>query len=683
MSRPRLLAWSVILVALVTGGLLLAFKGTAPANDDPTADLPAGVESATVAELVAGLPSGDQSPAVIVYSRGGEPLTAADRAAVSDDADAFADVALGGRVVPPVFSKGKDAAFVVVPLASEGGDAEGITQAVDDLRATVADGLPDGLTGQVTGAAGFQADLGAVFDGADVNLLLSTVIVVAVLLLITYRSPVLWIVPLAVIGFADQVAASLFTVLTRVTGLDIADGATTGIASVLVFGAGTNYALLIVARYREELRRTEDRFAAMASAWRSAGPAILASASTVVLSLLTLLAAVLPFNRNVGIAGAIGIAVALAFALVVLPAALVLCGRWLFWPFIPRVGSEDPARSGFWAKTAGRVAARPAAFLAAGAAVLVALSVGLTTLSFGLQQTDQFRQATESVDGQKTLARYFEAGASQPLTVTTTVADQQRVAEVAKSTPGVSSAMPAEAAGKASSDVATVSVVLEAEPGSADSDAAIDALRGDLDAVSTDALVGGQVAEDLDTKDAAARDVRVVVPLVLLVVALVLGLLLRSVVASALLILTVIASFFAALGASSWAFTHLLGYEALDYTVPLLAFLFLVALGVDYNIFLTARAREEAARLGTREGMVVSLAVTGGVITSAGILLAAVFTVLGVLPLVLLGQIGVIVGVGVVLDTLLVRSILVPALVELVGPRFWWPSRPDDARPVD
>jgi RND superfamily putative drug exporter len=671
LARPWV-AWTVITVGLVASALVLALRGTAD-ESGVTSALPASAESRQVAEIAKSLPSADETLALVVYTRGDAALEDRDRTAIEADLEEFRDVAGVRRVAPPSYSREGAAALTVVSL-SVGSADDAVVEPVEELRQIAAIGLPRGLDAALTGPAGFEADISAVFDGADVNLLITTVVVVAVLLLVTYRSPVLWLVPLAVIAIADQVAASIFTITSRATDVEIADGATTGIASILVFGAGTNYALLLVARYREELRGHEDRFVAMRAALRSAGPSILASGGTVVLSLVTLLAAELPFNRNVGIAGAIGIVIALIFALVLLPAVLVVFGRWLFWPFVPRVGTPDPAKTGFWARVGRWVASRPAAFLTAGTLLLVLLATGLTTTTFGLAQNEQFRSSPESVSGAEKLAEYFEAGSTQPLTIATRPATVAQVLRVARETPGVASVRPAEQSG----GVATVSVVLEYPPGTDRSDDTIQALRANLDEVSTATLVGGEAAEDLDARDSAWRDLRVVVPLVLAVVAMVLGLLLRSAVAAALLIVTVVASFFAALGAGSVVF-ELLGYPALDYTVPLLSFLFLVALGVDYNIFLTARAREETAELGTVRGMRLALAVTGGVITSAGILLASVFTVLGVLPLVLLGQIGIIVGLGVVLDTLVVRSLLVPAIVTMAGARFWWPSRPDGA----
>ena len=667
MRFSRWLAWGVLAVAIVVTSVVLSLRGSS--SEAETNDLPSDAEAERVASQIDDLPGGDRSSAVVVYSRGGQSLTETDLQTIREDVRAFSDLA-SGRVIGPTPSSEKQAATVVVPFETSG-DNDALESHVEDLRAEVERDLPDGLSGEVTGAAAFAADLGKVFEGADVRLLGATVLVVALLLLITYRSPFLWIVPLVVVGAGDQVAASAINILAR-AGLPVGDPSTSGIASVLVFGAGTNYALLLVARYREALRQHEDRFVAMRAALRSAAPAIAASAGTVGVSLLMLLAATLPFNRAIGIAGALGIAIALLYGLVVLPAALVVFGRWLFWPFVPHVGTSDPTKSGLWSRIANAVTSRPRRTLVAGFIVLAALATGLATMETGLSQTEQFRAEPESVQGQQTLDRFFESGASQPLTITTDADTAKQTADVAADTPGVADVRP----DRGSDELATFSVVVDAPPGTPASDDTIRGLRDALDQVSTDTLVGGQAAADYDTAVAAEHDQSVVIPLVLVVVAIFLGVLLRSICAPVLLIATVVASYFSALGSGWLVFRYVLDYPALDVQVSLLAFLFLVALGVDYNIFLVTRARQEAVVDGTRRGIVTALSVTGGVITAAGILLAAVFTVLGVLPLVLLGQLGAIVGIGVLLDTLVVRTLVVPALIQLVGERFWWPSRP-------
>ncbi|MDI6100808.1 MMPL family transporter [Actinoplanes sp. NEAU-A12] len=651
-------AWATLLLALLLGGLVLGFAGTTETDNDPASSLPASAESTRVAELQRELPSGRTNPALIVVAKGGAALT---------DADLVTVAGLG----QPIFSGDRRAALVTVTLPATG-DADVTSQAVADLRAKASTGLPSGVTAQVTGGAGFSADLSNSFSGANTRLLLVTVVVVTILLLLTYRSPILWVVPLFVVGFADQLAAKVIALLSQHTDLAI-NGSTAGIVTVLVFGAGTDYALLLISRYREELHRYENRFEAMAKALRGAGPAIAASAGTVILALLTLMLASLKSNTALGISAAAGVAIAAVFALVVLPAALVICGRTLFWPFIPRVGragAEDGR--GFWARVGRTVVRRPVTVTAASMAVLGLLALGGLGTKVGLSQTEQFRVEAESVQGLETLSRYFPAGAAGPAVVLAEPAKAEQVLATVTGTEGVAQARIAE---QTASRV-SINAVLEAAPDTAEAFDTIRALRTGLDG---EALVGGTVATALDTRDAARRDLAVIVPVILAVVFLVLVALLRALVAPILLMITVVLSFVASLGAGSWLFRNVFDYPALDNSVPLFSFLFLVALGVDYNIFLVTRAKEETATRGTKDGMVHALAVTGAVITSAGILLAAVFAVLGVLPVVTLTQIGVIVGIGVLLDTLLVRTVLVPALATLTGDRFWWPGRPQDS----
>ncbi|MFF4652233.1 MMPL family transporter [Streptomyces sp. NPDC001380] len=681
--RLRGAAWLVLLLTAL--GLGAAFTlGPADATTTATtgSGLPASSQSAQVSRIVGTLPSGAVAPALVVYSNAdGTPLTAPQRAQIEQRAVPLGRLGLGGAPARAAYAKDR-VATVAVPLRSGVGDDENAAR-IDTIRRTASQGLQAPLRAQVTGGPAFSADLGKVFDGADTTLLLVTASVVALLLLVTYRSPLLWVVPLLVVGAGDRLASVLVGVLAPIAGVDV-DAASAGILSVLVFGAGTDYALLLVSRYRDELHLEGDRFRAMARAWRGTAPAVLASGTTVVLSLLTLLAAELTGNRGLGFAGAVGILTAMLCGLVVLPAALVLPGRGIFWPFVPRVGDPVTAdRRGGWARLGRAVARRPAAVTAAGTAVLVLLASGALGLHTGLSQNDSFRSRPEAVLGQETLQSVLPAGAGDPLTVVSASAAADEVVRAARGVPGVAQVTPGERTARH----AAAEVVLEDAAGTRASDAAIARLRGRLAEVPrADALVGGTTAETYDVARATARDTRVVVPLVLAIVLVVLVVLLRALVAPLLLVLTVIASYFAALGASWTLFRTVYDFPALDAGVPLLSFLFLVALGVDYNIFLIARTREDTlAGHGTRAAVLRALASTGGVITSAGILLAAVFAVLGVLPLITLTQIGVIVGVGVLLDTLLVRTVLVPALVLLTGRRFWWPGRPEEAarRPSD
>ncbi|MCX5121503.1 efflux RND transporter permease subunit [Micromonospora sp. NBC_00362] len=681
-ARGRLAAWLTVAAAIVVGAAV--FGTPQPDNPAPVSatGLSAQWQSTQVQRLQDQLPSSDVQPAIVVISRGdGGALSEADRATVGARADGLRRFAVGGQVSPAQISPDGAVALVAVPLDTAGGQ-EVVTDAVTQLRATLAD-LPDGLTAEVTGSPAFTADLSSVFDGADVTLLMVTAAVVALLLLITYRSPFLWIVPLVVVAATEQLTLRAVDVIVPGVGINLQQGQVTGIASVLVFGAATDYALLLIARYREELRREEDRFAAMRAALRRTAEPILASGGTVVLGVLTLLLSEQETNRALAVACATGVVFAMLSALFVLPAVLVLFGRGLFWPFVPRVGG--PVREGrLWGRLGAAVQRRPVVVATLATVLLGGLALGGLGIRTGLSETEQFRAEPEAVTGAQTLARAFPAGSTQPVAVITTPAAVRAVTDAATAVPGVASARP----GDAGAAVAQVDVVLDAEPGTTASDRAIEALRAAVAAVPdsappaaaggdapSGAIVGGSVAATYDSDEANDRDLRLILPIILLLVGAVLVLLLRGLLAPLLLVLTVIASYFASLGAAWLLFDHVLGFPALDSGVLLLAFVFLVALGVDYNIFLVTRAREDARSAGTRAGMLSALRVTGGVITSAGVLLAAVFAVLGVLPLITLTQIGIIVCIGVLLDTLLVRTVLVPALAFLLGDRFWWPGR--------
>lgn len=676
----RRTSWIVLVVAGLLAGGIFALGSGSEGELSPGVGLPDSAESSRATALQETLDGADSTSALLVFSRDGDVLSDADLAAVVERSEDLADLAAGGFVPPPTVSDDGTTALLALPLDVLE-DAGEQAERADELREIANAGLPNGLEALLTGAEGFAVDIAAVFEGADFTLLLTTVIVVAVLLLVTYRSPWLWLVPLVVVGTADGLAGVVATRVSALFGIAL-DASVTGILSVLVFGAGTNYALLLIARYRDELRVFEDRHEAMARALRGAGPAIIASGGTVVLSLLTLVFAELAGNRALGIACATGVVIAMIFATVVLPAALVQFGRGLFWPYIPRVGSEGSMNRGLWRGLGVRVARKPAVVATIGVLLLGALALGGTQLRVGLAQTEQFTAVPEAVVGQELIADAFSAGSGSPVVVIAEADAAERVAEIADDTDGVESVTVGETDG----EITQLSVVLDAAAETPESFATVEALRAafaDLVGTSVDgdaiddavALVGGLDAQSLDVRDAQERDQALVIPLILGLVFLVLVILLRALVAPLLLLATVVASFFASLGASWLLFDSLFGFPAVDTNVVLFSFLFLVALGVDYNIFLVTRAREEAFTHGTREGMIRALAATGGVITSAGILLAAVFAVLGVLPLITLTQIGIIVCIGVLLDTLLVRTVIVPALAFLTGERFWWPGR--------
>ncbi|MEO7068944.1 MAG: MMPL family transporter [Nostocoides sp.] len=663
-------AWLTLVLGLLLAlGVIGGLSGAKGSVGNDTA--PAASESAHVAELAAQFPDNRVQSVLLVITRADRsPLTATDQTAAAALGSAVA-TAPGHPSSPPLTSRDGLAAMVQVPIETSVDNAENAAT-ITSIRNLVHANAPADLKVQVTGGPAFGADIATAFDGANVTLLLVTVGIVALLLLLTYRSPVLWLVPLTVVALADQVAA----VVTKALGSALDLQFDTGIVSVLVFGAGTNYALLLISRYREELRHTADHRSALAAAWRATTPAILASNATVVVGLATLALAVIPGTHGLGIASAVGVLVALAAVLLVLPAVLAMCGRRVFWPFVPRVGEEDRSRQSVWGRSATAVMRRPAAVVGAGLALLAVLASGLLGTHVGLAQTERFRVASESATGLEVLGEHFPAGAAQPLLVVTHADQVEQVRMSVAAVPGVTSAQPTDQRTTgATPQLVGVSVVLNAEPGTADARALVAAVRDAAHAVpGADALVGGQQATDVDARAGTSRDLWLIAPIILLVSALVLIALTRSLVAPVLLLGINALSALATIGAGAWIGRHLFDWPALDLQVPLLSFLFLVALGIDYTIFLVHRARAEARAHGTREGMVRAVAGTGGVITSAGIVLAAVFAALGVLPLVTLGQLGLIVGLGVVLDTFFVRTVLVPAVFGLLGDRIWWPS---------
>ena len=653
--------------SLLAAALTIGLIGPAERTPALTDALPQGAQSTAAAELAQRLPQASTQAAIILFSRKGN-LTPADLAFAGER---MAALGAGAPVIPS-----SDGSAAIGTVEVDEPDATGTAEAVGELRTQAKAGAPAGLSVQVTGPAAVQADLAAVFDGANTRLLLATAGVVALLLVITYRSPVLWLIPLTVVGLADQLAATVATRVLKATGVAW-DESTIGILSVLVFGAGTDYALLLISRYRDELRRHPDRRVAMSSAVVRTAEAIGASAATVFVGLLTLLLSLFPATRGLGLACAIGVLVAAAFVLFVLPAVLVVFGRWIFWPKTPHAGESALVDSqSVWRRIGDRVAHRPAAYALIAVAVLAAAGANLLRIDTGLSDADQFLSKPEAIAASERLARSFPAGSADPTRVITTAAPETVMAAVA-AVPGVDTARIA----RSGDGVTQIDAVLSAAPGS---DAARASVRDLRTAVSgfDETYVGGSEATALDRQSATTRDRLLILPVILALVLLALIGLLRSIVAPIILVSTVVLTYFSSLGLSWLLFTQVLGFERLDEGVPLLSFVFLVALGVDYNIFLVTRAREEARTHGSRQGMLRALAATGGVITSAGILLAAVFAVLGVLPLVVLAQLGVIICIGVLLNTLVVRTIVVPALALILGDRFWWPQRPADHSPV-
>lgn len=671
-------ALAFILLFLVVVGAAMSLGSVS--NTEPAAvdGLPHSTQSWIANQIQQTLPKALSQPAIIVFeNRDRTPLTSAEVSSlealaprlvtsVSDAAPRRAASLLGPLVVSPT----RDVAFFSLAVPSSP-SSTAVSNRVLALRQELRAIRPAAVASYVTGAPAFTTDLGQVFNGANTTLLLATVLVVALLLIATYRSPLLWLIPLLVVGMADQVSGQLAGHLAPHLGVRL-DGSSTGIAEVLVFGAGTDYALLLIARYRDQLRHEADRFAAMRVAVSRTAEAVLASGTTVTVSLALLSLASMASTRALGFAGALGIVVAMVFVLGVLPAALLLCGRGIFWPLVPRVGETRHGDGRLFTRVGAFVERRTRVVAVAAVLLLIALATLGVGIKQGLSTTQQFTATPESVIGQDVLASAFPAGSSDPALIMTRTSEVGPTEAAARAVPSVS----AVTAGAHDATWSELDATLSASPGTAASFSTLDALRATVGRVAgARAVVGGDVAVSLDAARASDHDTWLLVPLILLVVILVLMGLLRSLVAPLLLLATVALSFFAALGISWTIFQHVSHFPALGTGTAFYGFLFLVALGVDYNIFLTSRAKEESSTRGTAKGMLEALRSTGGVITSAGVLLASVFAVLGVLPLIQLTQIGIIVCVGVLLDTLLVRTVLVPALALWTGDRFWWPGR--------
>jgi RND superfamily putative drug exporter len=671
-----------LLIAAVAAPL--AGKLTGAQQNEAKSWLPGSAESTQVLDAQAAFASPDTLPAVIVYVRT-SGLTPEDLAKVSADVQAFGRLDdLDGTVVGPVPSEDGQAAQVVVPLNLGPNGWERALDVVDSLKDTAQAGA-NGLTVHVTGPIGFAADSAEAFEGIDSTLLYGTIAVVVVILLFTYRSPVLWLLPVISAGVALTCAQAVVYLLAEHGGL-VVNAQSAGILTVLVFGAGTDYALLLVARYREELRRHHDRHEAMAVALHRAGPAIIASGATVVVSMLCLLFAVTNSTKGLGPVAAIGILVGLAVMLTLLPALLVTVGRWVFWPARPREGSPEPTATGFWARVGSAIARAPRATWIVTSLVLAAMALGMVQLdATGLTNKESFIGTPSSVTGEEVLARHFPAGAGNPVVVVSRADKANDVRAAVASTEGIDGPTVTQPAVK--DGTGYIQATLTDPPDSRAAYDTVDRLRDRVHAISgARAQVGGNTAINLDVQRAARFDRNLIIPLILLVVFVILAVLLRAVLAPILLIGTVVLSFAAALGASALVFRHVFGFGGADSSFPLFVFVFLVALGIDYNIFLMTRVREEAARRGTRRAALVALAATGGVITSAGLVLAGTFAVLATLPLVAFAEIGFAVAFGVLLDTIVVRSVLVTALNLDLGPRVWWPNRlskVDDVSPAE
>jgi putative drug exporter of the RND superfamily len=674
-ASGRRAKWAVVVFWLIIVAVAgpLSGKLTGAEKNDSSSWLPAKAESTKVLDLQSRFQSPNIFTAVVVYDRP-SGLTSADRAKAVADAKRFAQVngVVPGQVTGPVFAQDGKAIETLVPVNLGSKGWNGASAAATSLR-NIAQANAAGLSTHIAGPLGSAADSANSFKGIDGTLLLATLVVVIVLLLVTYRSPVLWLFPVISAGIALVSAEALIYLLAAHAGLTV-NAQSAGILYVLVFGAGTDYALLLTARYREELRRHEDRHEAMALAIRRAGPAIIASAGTVILGLLTLSVAELNSTKSLGPVLAIGVGVALVSMMTLLPALLLIFGRWIFWPVKPTFGSAEPTARGFWAGVGRRIAARPRVVWVTTAVILGILALGLTGLkASGLTAAESFvGHHPDSVVGQAVISQNFPAGAGQPVIVVSNIAPAAQVEAAFRATPGITAVTgPVTRDGHA-----FLQGTLTSAPDSQVAFSTIDKVRAAVHAVpGADAMVGGNTAVTLDIARAADHDRNVIIPIILVLVFVILGLLLRAIIAPIMLIATVALSFAAALGVSSLFFNHVFSYGNADNSFPLFVFVFLVALGIDYNIFLMTRVREEAGKHGPRRGALTGLSATGGVITSAGAVLAGTFAALGTLPVTFLAELGFAVAFGVLLDTIVVRSVLVTALNLDLGRWVWWPSK--------
>ncbi|WUH95961.1 MMPL family transporter [Streptomyces sp. NBC_00433] len=655
--------WIVVLaVSGVFAGKLNGVK-----HDDAVDYLPASAQSTQVAKIQKDMSGGSSTDLVLVYDRAGG-LTAADRAA-ADRQTAALEKAYPVVGAAPAAVASKDGRTLIVPvsLAESAGKPQDVVKAVRDRLAA---DRPAGLTIDVGGQGAAQGDAKEVFASIDGTLLMSTAGVVALLLILTYRSPFLWLVPLGVVGVAAGTAMALVYGMVEAFGLTVSD-MSSSVMTVLIFGAGTDYALLLISRYRDELRRVPEPYEAMRAALRGVGPAVLTSAATVVAGLLCLLAADLNSSRGLGPVGAVGIVCSLAAMTTLLPAVLVLLGRRVFWPLIPAHGSESRAGRGVYHRLGTFVVRRPVAVLAASAVAVGALALGIGNLPGALHQDDTFTSAPESVTADHILHRAFPERSTQAITVVVPTGRAAAAKAAVSATTGVAGADT----GRSGGGWTEISAYPAAGPDTAGEKDTIKRLR--ITTAADHGLVGGAGAQRMDTASTSSRDSALVIPLVLAAVFLLLAALLRSLVAPLLLTAAMVGVWGAALGIGGLIFGPVLGFHGVDPGLPLLSFVFLVALGVDYGIFLMHRMREESrAGAGPRRATVAALESTGGVIASAGIVLAATFTVLASLPLVMMVEMGLVIALGVLLDTFVVRTFLVPAATALLGHRVWWPGRP-------
>jgi RND superfamily putative drug exporter len=702
--KPYAIAMLVVIAWFIITGVFgpLFGKLTSVQENNNSSFLPKGAEATLAADEIKNFSSQDSFnfPALVLFEGSFTPATLA---AVSDHVSKIGSLTLAGtsakigdylapgQAISVFPSQDGKALLANIPLDGNAiskllpNDEPVLPAAIEALREDIKPiAEANGFTPYVTGPGGLLGDLFGAFGDIDSTLLLTTLAVVAVILIVVYRSPILWVIPLLSALFALSTAGGIVYLLAKNDIIDV-DGQSQGILSVLVIGAATDYALLLIARYREELHFTDNRFEAMRAAYKGVWEPILASGSTVAISLLVLLFSQLTNTAGLGPIGAIGIVVSMITILTLLPALLLIFGRWIFWPRVPKNDGDDHVMTGVWSKVATGIGRNPRKSWVITGIVLLGFALTSTTLKAdGIGTVDTFTGNPESVVGQRLLVKHFPGGEGDPTQI---VVDANKIGVVSaaiKSAPGVTQVVPMLSAipiaGQPAPEVkvvngrAILNVTLDAAPDSVEAGNDIPKIRELAKAADASALVGGTSAVYFDVRTANNRDNKTIIPIILLVITIILGVLLRSILSAVLLLGTVVLSYFATLGVCALVFNHIFGFAGGDNSFPLFAFIFLVALGIDYNIFLMTRVREESAKIGTRAGVIKGVTVTGAVITSAGIVLAATFAVLGLLPLVPLAQLGFAVAFGVLLDTIIVRSILVPALVHDIGPKIWWPS---------
>ena len=695
----------VVIAWFIISGIFgpLFGKLTSVQENNNSSFLPKGAEATLAADQIKLFSSQDSFnfPALVLFEGTSTPATfgainervlQVGNLKLSDTEAKISDYLAPGQVISVFPSQDGKALLANIPL-----DGNAIAEILPNdkpvLPAVIAALREDlgpiakanGFTPYVTGPGGLLGDLFGAFGTLDSSLLLTTLGVVALILIIVYRSPVLWIIPLLSSLFALSTAGGIVYLLAKKNIIDV-DGQSQGILSVLVIGAATDYALLLIARYREELHFFDNRFDAMRAAYKGVWEPILASGSTVSISLLILLFSQLTNTAGLGPIGAIGIVCSMITILTLLPALLLVFGRWIFWPRIPRNDGDDHVMSGTWSKIANGIGRNPRkAWIITGVILLGFAGASTTLKADGIGTVDTFTGNPESVVGQKLLVTHFPGGEGDPTQIVIAADKIAAVTAAVKSAPGVTDVAPMldgmPIDGQPAPEVkivngrAILNVTLDKAPDSVDAGNDIPKIRELAHAADATSLVGGTSAVYFDVRTANDRDNKTIIPIILIVITLILGLLLRSILSAVVLLGTVVLSYFATLGVCALVFNHIFGFAGGDNSFPLFAFIFLVALGIDYNIFLMTRVREESAKIGTRAGVIKGVTVTGAVITSAGIVLAATFAVLGLLPLVPLAELGFAVGFGVLLDTIIVRSILVPALVHEIGPKIWWPSK--------